>query len=61
MANTPSSESYTDGEVEEIEGEEDKLIRAAFIHRSLEAAEDRHAVPIESAQLAVEVGGLHLQ
>ena len=46
---------------QEIEGEEDKLIRAAFIHRRLEAAEHRDAIAIERAQLAVEIGGLHLQ
>ena len=46
---------------QEIEGEEDELIGAAFIHRRLEPAEDRHAVGIERAQLAVEIGRLHLQ
>ena len=29
---------------QKIEGEEDELIRAAFIHRRLEPAEHRHAV-----------------
>jgi hypothetical protein len=34
---------------QEIEGEEDKLVRSAFIHRDLKAAGDRHALGIESA------------
>jgi hypothetical protein len=34
---------------QEIEGEEDRLIRAAFIHCRLEAAEDRNAIAIERA------------
>ena len=46
---------------QKIEGEEDELIRAAFVHRRLEAAEHRHAVAVERAKLAVEIGRLHLQ
>jgi hypothetical protein len=34
---------------QEIECEEDALIRATFIHRRLEAAEDWHAIAIERA------------
>jgi hypothetical protein len=46
---------------QEIEGEEDKLISAAFIRRRLEPAEHGHTVGIESAQLTVEIGRLHFQ
>jgi hypothetical protein len=46
---------------QQIEGKEDELIRAAFIHGGLEPTEYRHAVAVESAELAVEIGRLHLQ
>ena len=46
---------------QKIEGEEHELICPAFIHRRLQPAEDRHAVGVERAQLAVEIGRLHLQ
>ena len=46
---------------QKIEGEEDELVCPAFIHRRLEPAEYRRAVSIESAELAVEIGRLHLQ
>jgi hypothetical protein len=34
---------------QEIEGEEDKLVRATFVHCRLEPAEHRHPVRIEGA------------
>jgi hypothetical protein len=40
----------------QIEREEDKLIRAAFVHCRLEPAEHWYAVTIERAQLTVEIG-----
>ena len=46
---------------QKIEGEEHELIGAALIHGRLQPAEDRYAVGIERAQLAVDVCGLHLQ
>jgi len=39
----------------------DELVCPAFIHCRLEATEHWHAVGIQSAQLAVEVGRPHLQ
>jgi hypothetical protein len=46
---------------QEIECEEDKLIRVAFVHRSLEPAEHWHAIGIQRAQLAVKISRLHPQ
>ena len=46
---------------QQIEGEENKLIRAAFIHGGLEATENRDAIAIERAQLTVEIGGPHIR
>ena len=42
---------------QEIEGEEDELVGTTFVHGCLQAAEDGHAIVIESAELAVDVGG----
>jgi hypothetical protein len=44
-----------------IEGEEDELIRAPFVHRRLEPAEHRHAIALESAELAVDVSPTSLK
>jgi hypothetical protein len=41
---------------QEIEGEEHELICPSLIHRCLEPTEHRHAVSIQRAQLAVEIG-----
>ena len=46
---------------ERMRASPDKLIRAAFIHRRLEPAEDRHALGVECAKLTVDICGLHLQ
>jgi hypothetical protein len=48
-------------QVHKIEGEEHELIRPTFVHCRLQPAEHRHAVRVQRAKLAVEVGGLHLQ
>jgi hypothetical protein len=36
-------------------------LRAGFIHRRLEPAEDWHALGVECAKLTVDICGLHLQ
>ena len=41
-----------------IEGEEHELIGPPFIHRRLESAEYWHAITVQRAKLAVEIGGL---
>jgi hypothetical protein len=41
---------------QQIEREENELVRVAFVHRRLQAAENRNSVGIEGAQLAVEIG-----
>ena len=48
-------------QVQQVEGEEDQLVRAAFVHRRLEPAERRRAVGIKRAKLAIEIGRLHGQ
>ena len=48
-------------EKQKIESEEHEVIRPAFIHCGLEAAEHWHAVRVQRAQLAVEIGRLYLQ
>ena len=46
---------------QQVKGEEDKLILAAFVHGGLQPAEDRHTVSVQRAKLTVEIGRLHLQ
>jgi hypothetical protein len=48
-------------EVKEIEGEEDKFIRLAFVHRGLEAAKHWHAVRSKRAELAIYICRLRRQ
>ena len=48
-------------QVQQVEGEKDKLVRAAFVHRRLEPAEGGRTVGIEGAKLAVEIGRLEGQ
>jgi hypothetical protein len=48
-------------QVQEIEGEEDKLVGAALVHGRLEPTDYRHALSVQRTELAVDVGGLHLQ
>ncbi len=42
---------------QEIEGQEDELVGAPFIHRCLEPAEHRQAVAFDGAELAVDITG----
>lgn len=48
-------------EKQKVEHEEHQLIGVAFIHGRLQAAEGRHAVELQRAQLAIELDGLHRQ
>jgi adenylate cyclase len=46
---------------QQVEGHQHQRIGAPLVHGGLEAAECRHAIGTESAQLAIEVGRLHGQ